>query len=482
MDIAKLKHVHFTGIKGVGNTALALCLRDLGIKITGSDVEEIFVTDEILKENKIKWNVGFGEKNLYPKPDLLITTAGHGGLLNPEVQRAKELKIPVTTYAEFLAKLANTKEVIAVCGVGGKTTTASMVAVLLNEAHLNPSFAIGVGKIYPLGYSGRFDKNGKYFVCEADDYVVSPGVDNTPKFMLLKPKILVVTNIEYDHPDIYKSFGEAIKVFRNLFEKLPEEGILVACIDNPNVVHVIKDLQEKVITYGFSPKADWQIGGVEFKEGKTLFTLYSKKQNKTASDLELSIPGRFNVQNATAAFIVGHNLGINEIELKKGIKAYLGCRRRFESMGTFNEALFIDDYAHHPKEIMSILKAVKEWYPNRRIITIFQPHTYSRTKALFSEFSQSFIDSDIVGLMDIYSSAREIKDESVSSEILTNEVKKYKKDAFFLGDHKKTLDWLKKNIKKGDVVLTMGAGDIFHLYKYLDLKGQNLQGSKRDLV
>ncbi|KKQ37171.1 MAG: UDP-N-acetylmuramate-L-alanine ligase, partial [Candidatus Woesebacteria bacterium GW2011_GWA1_37_7] len=333
MDITKLKHVHFTGIKGVGNTALALCLQDIGIKVTGSDVEEIFVTDGVLEKNKIKWNVGFGKKNLSPRPDLLVTTAAHGGLLNPEVTQAKEFDIPVTTFAEFLAELANTKDVIGVCGVGGKTTTTSIIAVLLNEAGLHPSFAIGVGNIYPIGVSGRLDKTGKYFVCEADEYVVSPGVNNTPKFLLLNPKILVVTNIEYDHPDVYTSFEETKKAFRKLFEKLPDDGLLVACIDNPNVTETMKDLGKRVETYGFCTDADWQIKNTKFREDNTLFTLYSKRENRYFDDLELSIPGRFNIQNAVAAFIIGKSLGISDKNLRKGLKAYQGCRRRFEKMG-----------------------------------------------------------------------------------------------------------------------------------------------------
>ncbi|KKQ97338.1 MAG: UDP-N-acetylmuramate-L-alanine ligase [Candidatus Woesebacteria bacterium GW2011_GWB1_39_12] len=467
MDITKLKHIHFTGVKGVGMTALALCLRDLGIKVTGSDVDEIFVTDEVLKENSIEWKIGFGEKNLNPRPDLVVTTAAHGGLLNPEVQRAKNLGIQITTFAEFLAELANTKEVIGVCGVGGKTTTASMITVLLNEAGLHPSFAIGVGNIYPIGVSGRFDKKGKNYVCEADDYVVSPGVDNTPKFMLLDPKVLVVTNIEYDHPDIYSSFKETKKTFRELFEKLPDGGLLIACIDNSNVSDTIKGLRKPVITYGFNKEADWQIKDIKFKDEKTFFSLYSKKENRTYDNLELEIPGRFNVQNATAAFIVGNYLGINELGLRKGLSSYLGCRRRFEKMGIYKNALFYDDYAHHPKEIKSVLMAAREWFPKKRIVSIFQPHTYSRTKALFKEFSEAFDDADIVGFMDIYSSARESKDSSVSSELLAKETRKNNPEVYYLGSHKRTLEWMNKNVKKGDIVLTLGAGDIFHIYNQL---------------
>lgn len=464
INIKNLKHIHFTGIKGVGMTSLALCAKDLGIKVTGSDVEEYFVTDETLARRKIKWNVGFRKENLKPVPDLLITTGAHGGLENPEVVVAKTLNIPVMTLSEAQGLFSKDKVTIAVCGVGGKTTTCSMIATLLFEADLNPSFAIGVGNIYPLDTPGKYDKKGKHFICEADEFAVSPGIDNRPRFTFLLPKIIVVTNIEHDHPDIYPTIKDTKKVFMQFLKKIPGNGVLIACVDNKNVCDIIKNLEVNVITYGFSDKADCQIKNIGFKEGITLFDIYIKKEKKIIKNIKINVPGGFNIKNALAAFIVGRFLNIDVGILKKGIAKYSGCRRRFEKMKEEDGIVFYDDYAHHPIEVKSTLKAARGWYPNNKIIVIFQPHTYSRTKTLLHEFSNAFTQADVVAVMDIYASAREKIDKSISSKVLVQEIQKYHKNVFYTANHKDTLQWIKENVDKKDIVITMGAGDIFHLY------------------
>lgn len=458
------KHIHFTGIKGVGNTALALCARDLGIKVTGSDVEELFVTDETLAKAGIKWKAGFNKNNISKTIDLLVTTGAHGGLKNPEVQVAKGMGIPITFYAEAVSELANEKEVITVCGVGGKTTTCSMLSVLFDKANLNPSFVVGVGDIYPIGIPGRYSQEGKHFICEGDDYAIASGKDNRAKFSLLEPKVVVVTNIEYDHPDIYPSLNGAIKTFRDFFRTIPKDGLLIACVDNKNVRKAIKGLGVPTNTYGFSKDADWVVGNVRFYNEKTTFTLNHKDE---LIGLNTRVPGRYNILNAAASYVAGDFMGIKRNKLKKGLNSYLGCRRRLERVGVVDGVRIYDDYAHHPEEIKAVLKATREWFPEKRIVVIFQPHTYSRTKVLFKEFSRAFSDTDIVGFMDIYSSAREEIDKTVSSEILAKETSKYNKNAFFAGNHKKTFSWIKENIKRGDILLTVGAGDIFHLHKGL---------------
>lgn len=464
MDFKKLKHIHFTGIKGVGMTALAIYVKQMGIKTTGSDVDEIFVTDEVLARNNIAWNLGFGVKNLEPKPDLLVATAAHGGLLNPEVQEAKKMGIKVVSYAEMLAVVSKQRKLVSVSGVGGKTTTSSMIATLLDYARFTPCYVIGVGGINPLGDAGKYNANGKYFVCEADEFAISPGVNNNPKFSLFTPYITVVTNIEHDHPDIYPSIKETLSTFKKFFIKTPKSGLLVACIDNKNVAKLVKDLRVPIQTYGFSKTADWQIRNLRFDNQVTTFSVYSKKDKLNLTEISLSLPGRFNALNALACFIVGNYLGIGIPTLKQGIEMYLGSRRRFERMGDYFGATFYDDYAHHPGELRATLKAAKEWYPERKIIAIFQPHTYSRTKTLFKDFSLSFKDADVIGLMDIYASARESEDPTVSSKLLTTAIKKHHKKVYYLGGHKETLKWLKNTLKTGDIILTLGAGDIFHLY------------------
>jgi len=446
-------------------TSLALCLKDLGIEVTGSDTEEIFVTDEILAQRKIPWKVGIKAENLSPLPDLVITTGAHGGLENPEAIYAKEKKVPVITHAEALPLIAEGKDTIAVCGVGGKTTTASMLAVVLDSVNFHPSFAIGVGNIFPVQTPGRYDKKGRHFICEADEFAVSPGIDNRPRFSFLSPKVLIVTNIEHDHPDIYPTIADTKRAFRNFFEKISPDGLLVACIDNPNVRSVIDGLKVPLATYGTDAKADWQITDVSVRNGRSQFVLESK--SGVVEDINLKVPGQYNILNAAAAFVTAHFLGLHNGKTKDGLESYLGCRRRFEKIGEKNGILIYDDYAHHPKEIASVLGAAKQWFPGKRIIAVFQPHTYSRTKALFEEFAGAFSDADTVAFMDIYSSAREKDTLGVTSEKLTVETKKYRPDANYTGGHAETLRWIKGNAKPGDVIFTLGAGDIFHLHKEL---------------
>lgn len=449
MDILKLNHIHFTGIKGVAMTSLALCAQDAGIKVTGSDVEEEFVTDEILKTRNIAWTVGFSGNNLNPKPDLVITTGAHGGLNNPEVLAAKEMGIPVLTHAEALGEFAKGKKLITVAGVGGKTTTSSMIAQMLDFVGRKPSFAVGVGNILPLGAPGRFVETSDEFVTEADEFAVSPGIDNRPRFVYQNPHILIVTNIEHDHPDIYPTFEDTKKVFLEFMNRVPEDGLLLVCVDNKNIRDLLQNVNVPYKTYGFSETADYQVKD---------------------TGLKLQVPGEFNQLNATAAFAAGLFLGIDEEKLREGIASYEGCKRRIEKVGEKDNVLYHDDYAHNPHEIVSVLQAVKEFYPGRRIVCTFQPHTYSRTKRLLPEFAKAFSEADLVGIADVYSSARETDTLGMNSEILANEVKKNHPSPDSVSYTKSledTTNWLKENLKEGDICITLGAGDIYKIHRQL---------------
>lgn len=460
--LREIHSVYFTGIKGVGMTALALCFDDLGIKISGSDIQSEFVTDSVLQKRNIKWKTGFDGLNISLDTDLLITTAAHGGLNNPEVLYAKQKNIPVLTYAEVLAKIANVKKVIGVCGVGGKTSTSSIIATIFDRANLNPSYVVGVGNIFPLGVPGHYSKDSEYFICESDDYVISPGIDNRPKFDLINHKILVVTNIEYDHPDVYQSFDDTKKAFRRIFEKIPDDGLLVACIDNPHVRQVIKGLLVPIATYGFSKDADYQIINYKIKDQKAFCEI---KNGNNIYTFKLSVPGKYNALNGLAGFIVSEHVGIAIKDIIEGLEFYKGCRRRFELIKTEKDITYIDDYAHHPEEVVNTIKAAKEWFPKRRVVTIFQPHTYSRTKALFEEFTVALSNSDVLVLVDIFASAREEKDESVSSELLANKIRLINNNTYYIGNVSDISNWITQNVRSNDVVITMGAGDIYKYYE-----------------
>jgi len=474
IDFKKIKSVHFTGIKGVGMTALALCCRDLGIKVTGSDLAEFFVTDKLLEKAKIKWQVGFSEENV-GKVDLLIYTGAHRGEKNIEVITAQSRNIPVMSHAEALGSLMSEKEGISVCGVGGKTTTSSIIATILTKVGLHPSFAIGVGDINPLKTSGRFDLKGKHFIAEADEYCVSPS-HCRPRFSYQKPNIIVISNIEFDHPDVFKDINHTIQIFKEFVESLPKNGLLIACVDNENIRKLLKLIKLPVQTYGFSKEADWQIKNYRQKNQRVSFSL--KKDTEEIKDIGLMIPGKFNSLNAAAAIITTKFLGVSSDKIKKAVSCFKGTKRRFEFISAVKGVKLYDDYAHHPLEIKSTLAAAREWFNNRRIFVIFQPHTFSRTKKLFKDFARSFSDASGVIFTDIYASAREKEDFTVSSELLAKKTQKNHRSVFYSSSKDEILDYLKKTVKKGDIVFTMGAGDIFLWHEEII---QKLQKESRQL-
>lgn len=463
MDPKKLKHIHFTGIKGVAMTALALCAQDLGIKVTGSDTEEVFVTDETLEKRGISWSVNFKKENLEPKPDLVVFTGAHGGLKNPEVQAAKNMGIPVVTHAEALAAFMEGKDGIITAGVGGKSTTAALIAHILDRAGKNPSFAVGVGNIEPIGVPGRYNKKGREFVTEGDEYVVSPQ-DRRPRFSLLSPKTAVITNIEHDHPDVYPNLAETMAAFEKFMEKIPSGGLLVANVGNNNIRNLLGSVEAPVETYG-AEDADWRIDALSTYPGGMTFSLAGK--GVVIDNLKISLPGRYNVLNAAAAFIVCNHLGVSAQKIKEALLDFEGTKRRFEKIGEAGGVLVYDDYAHHPIEIKAAIRAARDWYPERRLIVVFQPHTYSRTKALFAEFARALAQADVAAIMDIYSSAREEPDPEVSSQKLEEETAKYNKQVHYTKGHEETVRWLLENAKDGDVILTLGAGDIFCIHMEL---------------
>lgn len=465
MKITELKHIHFVGIKGVGMTSLALCAQDLGIKVTGSDIPELFITDKVLKERGIVYKTSFSPENLLPKPDLVITTGAHGGLNNIEVSEAVSLGIPVLTQGAALAEFAKGKKIIAVCGVGGKTTISSMIAFVLEKTGSHPSYAVGVSEIFGLGYGGKFDKEGEYFVAEADEYVVSPGVDNRPKFHLLSPNLIVTTNIKHDHPDIYPTEGDTKRAYQDFFEKLSKDGVLLLSADDKNSTEISKEVNAKVLTYGVNEDSDLQI--TERKTvGKAQEVMLTLKERSLVVKMKLKVPGEYNARNIAATFLACMELGLNAKEIAGALEDFSGTKRRFEIVGeTKGGAIIIDDYAHHPSEIQNLIRATREFYPEKKITVAFQPHTYSRTKALFDDFAKALSLADKVCLVDIYSSAREAKDESVSSEKLAEAVKKLNKNTFYIGNLKESAKWLKENTKGEEVLLTVGAGDIFYIHK-----------------
>ncbi|OGY18448.1 MAG: UDP-N-acetylmuramate--L-alanine ligase [Candidatus Chisholmbacteria bacterium RIFCSPLOWO2_01_FULL_50_28] len=461
MDIKTAKRIHFSGIKGVGMTALALYAQDRGIRISGSDVADQFVTEKILTKRRIEVAEGFAAENLNKDVDLLVYSGARPQ--NPEVKAAQRLGIRTLNYAQALAQMVSDKAVIATCGVGGKSTTAAMLATILSRTGRKPSFVVGVGNILGLGVPGRYQP-GKLAVVEADDYVAVSGIDNSPKFLYLNPMITIVTNIEFDHPDVYRNLEETKRAFQAFFLRLPKGGVLIGNIDSPAVQSLFQSFPKQgknveVIPYGFSPQASWRIQKVVMEGGRTEVRLTVAG---IRLKLALRVPGKFNAANATAALIAATQLGVAQTESIKALEEYQGTMRRFQPVGIIRGIEVWDDYAHHPKEITATLSAARKWFPNRRIVAVFQPHTYSRTKALLPEFAKALSLADEAIVTDIYGSAREAKDPTISGrDVARIAAQVNPRVRYCKKDH--VLEYLKQKTGQGDVVLTLGAGDIYRV-------------------
>jgi UDP-N-acetylmuramate--alanine ligase len=335
---------------------------------------------------------------------------------------------------------------ISVTGTHGKTTTTAMIATLLKVNNFDPSFLIGTANAVSLGAPGHYGL-GAYFVAEADEYMTEPNFDKTIKHMWQRPKIAVITNIEFDHHDAYSSLDDTREKFLKFANQLPSDGVLVTCGDDPQVKKLLVEFKGRKITYGSARQNDYIVDNV-------------------LKDIELSVFGDHNRLNAVAAYIAGLEIGLSKEQIAKGLMEFNGSKRRAEFVGMlFSGAQLFDDYAHHPTEIQKTLKAFREKFPNSRIVCIFQPHTYSRTKSLFEQFSNSFNDADTIILTNIYSSLREKPDLTVSMEDLAIKIGK---KAIFIPKLDDVVKYVNDQSYGNKVVLiTMGAGDVYKISKKL---------------
>ena len=471
MKLSEIKTIHFTGIKGVAMTALACCAQDAGMKVSGSDTAEVFVTDATLRKRKIQWQVGFSADHLPKKLDCLVYTGALDPQANPEIKTAAERKIPSYHHAAALKLFMEGKTVVSVAGVGGKSTTTAMTALGLEAAGLSPSYLVGVGEIFPLGAPGRFRKTGPLFVSEADEYIACKYNDPTPRFFYQDPKVVVLTNISFDHPDFYRDLNHTFKVFAEFVQRLGEDGLLIACQDNQNIQRFLKRVKVPVQTYGFSPQADWQISEWRSEAGRQVFKI---SYNQIVIDeVVLQVPGRFNALNATASLAVANFLGADLKKVVQGLAWFEGTKRRFEKIAQINGFLLYDDYAHHPTEIQATLRAAKSWFGGRPIVAIFQPHTYSRTAALLEEFSRSFEAADQVILTPVYASAREKKPAGWEEKTLFQQTQQHHPAVWWAEDAKAAAEVLRRILKPESVILTLGAGDVFRWHPQIKeaLKG-----------
>lgn len=468
------KHIHFIGIKGVGMAPLAIIAKEAGFLVSGCDIDQEFITDESLKKAGIAPQAGFSKEHL-GDTQIVITTGAHGGFDNPEVQAARDMGLTVLTQGEAVGSfmdggMLNKKWLtgISVAGTHGKTTTTAMIATLLKYCGKDPSFIVGTSDIPSLGNAGHFG-TGKYFVAEADEYATEPVYDKKPKFLWQHPKIAVITNIELDHPDIYESVDDMRQAFLQFVENLPTDGMFFACGDDPQVQILLKNIQKRKITYGFSPKNDCIITRIRISGTQMFFWVEAFGTNM--GEFVLKVTGEHNALNAAASVMVALELGLPIEKIKKALTQFAGTKRRLEYVGALSTgALVYDDYAHHPTEIKKTLLALSQMYPKKHIVCIFQPHTYSRTKKLFREFVSAFDMADTAIVNDIFPSLREQPDPAISSHSLVQAMSPLHKDVLYLPRLSDVVEYIEqKRFRDNTIIVIMGAGDVYKIIKELDL-------------
>lgn len=446
-------HIHFVGIKGTGMSALAqITPLIVDAVITGSDVEHRFFTDDILERAGIKV-LPFDPQNVV-NADLVVISAAYDDS-NPEVAYAKELGIPTLTYPQFLGKLMAKKRGVSIAGTHGKTTTTAMVGKILLDCGYDPS--VVVGSDVPCIGGNAHAGHGDYFIAESCEY--------RRHFLNYSPEHLIITNIEFDHPDYFKDLTDVVKAFNELAAKLPASGNLVIWHDEPNKSEI--KTKAKVTTYGFSPDAEVRADNIVFDASGSTFDVFIK--NNKIGRLHLCVSGNHNILNALAATALTFKLGVPVEKALKALDGFNGTKRRFERIGIKKGAVIVDDYAHHPTEIQTTLDGARRSYPGRRIRAIFQPHTYSRTEKLFYEFSRAFKDADEVVLAEIFSSAREKKaaNQAISSAELAEQIQKWNKNTKYFPTLDEITNYLNQTLAEDDLVITLGAGDVYKVGQIL---------------
>ena len=443
----KVKHIHFVGIGGIGMSGIAEVLLNLGYGISGSDVQSSDTTKR-LQQLGAAVAVGHTAENIGGADVVVTSTAVKAD--NPEVLEAHRKNIPVIPRAEMLAELLKMKFSVAVSGSHGKTTTTSMISTLLAEGGLDPTMVIG-GKLASIGSNARLG-GGDILVAEADE---SDG-----SFLKLSPTIAVITNIDREHLDYYPGIEEIKDAFLKFANMVPFYGCTVMCVDNEHVRAIARSIKRRVISYGISQPADYTASDIRHSDAGTRYAL--SYRGEPLGDVALMVPGLFNVYNSMAAIAVGRELGLEMATLCKGLLAFSGVQRRLEVKGEKAGITVVDDYGHHPTEIMATLAAARQMRRGR-LIVVFQPHRFTRTKALFDEFTRAFGDADVLVLNDIYP-ASETPIPGVHSAALWVAIKEGGHPCVeYIAQPQGTIEFLLANAKPGDTVLTLGAGSVYKI-------------------
>ncbi|GAB6172050.1 UDP-N-acetylmuramate--L-alanine ligase [Paradesulfitobacterium aromaticivorans] len=438
-------HIHFVGIKGTGMSALAQVSAKIeGASISGSDVEERFFTDAVLERAQIPV-LSFSPENV-AKADLVVASAAYTKE-HPEIARALELKIPVLSYPQYLGRLMSKKRGIAVAGTHGKTTTTAMIGLILLQAGIDPTIVVGsdVPSIGGNAYSGH----GEFFLAESCEY--------RRHFLNYSPEYLIITNIEFDHPDYFSDLSDVITAFTEFAAKVPPTGRIFLWAEDPNRA-TIKS-KAPITTFGFAADADIRATDIMFHDqGSSLKVMID---DSFVGTLELHVAGKHNILNALAAIALCREIGIPLTQIITSLSQFNGTKRRFEHIGNRDGALIVDDYAHHPTEIRTTLEGARLSYPDRRIRAIFQPHTFTRTEKLLEEFSLAFGSADEVVIAEIFASAREQNLHTISATVLAELIQKQGIQVRYFSTLDAIKTYVAETIAPQDLVLTLGAGDIY---------------------
>jgi UDP-N-acetylmuramate--alanine ligase len=459
LESPQFKYIHFVGIGGISMSGLAEILLNLGYRISGSDIKSSNITGR-LERMGVRFCPHHSSDNVQDQ-DLIVYTAAVKEN-NPEIIKAKELNIPIIDRATLLGQIMKRYPFsIAISGTHGKTTTTSMITMIMIEAGFNPTVHIG-GELEAIGGNTKIGGN-EYFITEACEYVES--------FLKFYPYLAVVLNIEADHLDYFKDIGHIKEAFFKFASLVPDEGYVVACIDDKNTSQMLEKLSCNKVTFGMdNSDAMWTARDVVF-DGLGHATFKLIYGNKELTEIKLRVPGVHNVINALAAIASCYTLGCGIVSIKRGLISFTGTHRRFEVKGVTRDSIkVIDDYAHHPSEVMATLKAARNC-GQPRIWCVFQPHTYTRTKALLKEFSEAFNDADTILVSDIYA-AREPDTGEIHSSRLAEEISVKGKKALYIKGFESITEYLEENAAPGDMIITMGAGDIYRVGEmFLNRKG-----------
>ena len=447
----QVKNIHFIGIGGIGIRGIAEVLCNLGFTVTGSDIRKSKNTDRLETLFNMKITEGHAAENVGDAHVVVYSSAVKSD--NPEVVIAKEKGIPVIPRAEMLAELMTLKPyAVAVSGTHGKTSTTSMVATILGHAGIDPTTVVG-GVVETLGSNARLGSSD-WFVTEADE--------SDRSFLMLYPTIAVVTNIDKEHMESYKGMEDVVQCFTDFVNKVPFFGAAIICLDDPNVQLIIPNIKRRRVTYGMTAQADISAHDIRYDDnfGST-FSVW--KGDTVLGDMHLPVPGKHNVYNALAATAVALEMEIPFDVVAEAFTKFKNANRRFQFKGEVDGVTVVDDYGHHPTEIVATLSAAKNSSGGKRSVVVFQPHRYSRTHELMDDFVIAFNNADVLYVLDIYA-ASEQPIEGVTAEILADNIKKFgHKNVTYIGDIDNAVEQVLPNLQAGDLVITLGAGSVTRL-------------------